>query len=823
MTNRFHKIWRVLLIWLLLIVVSNLQLFGLYHLNTDIAFFILSHLCLLAIYLTFRKTAKKAGDLNPLLSKTNPLLSSSKIAVIILYLIFSICFWLHLNIIADFLIARFPAVFERFYDFAFQYSSQLKSTFLMLAANLAMWAVLVLSTWNGIRNVIQSDDDKPSTEIKTANLIWVSVLVLFCLIYFALLRHNTFHSKAWDLAIFAQLIDNFRHGVFFEANVRGVSNIFSDHFTPIIYIFSPFLYLWNDPSRLLLVVQALFITIGVIPTFLIARKRTNSPTAGFCMGVVYLLLPTLQYMNIFDFHPVVLSIPLMLFAWHFWESRRFGLMYLFLAFTMLCHEQMWIVVGALGLYLALFERERIRGIALAVIGWGGFLLLVLWFFPMFRGGEEYFYVHRYAYLGDSMGEIIKSILTKPQLWLPRLVSPQALMFIILMLLPVGFLPAWRPKYLLIILPTYFYSALSIESLQTSIFAQYAAPYVPFVIIASIYGLERISKRVLDNANKLVVFKCLGFIAVCAALIANAYCSPYIHGRAYQSQQFKGIWSLRPDISAINGIPKNASICAGSKYAPHLVKRDLYLLPDYKKAEYIVLDFTDYHDSVMHEKILEIFNQEYFVLWNSATPRIILRKVPEKQSQESRNISLSDGNCLDEQYDKSPLVFHRKKPNSRATDMYRSDAPIHMELGILNPVSYVRDMSAEFVKVRDTDELFFGVLIYPATKSRSLFYGQPPLFNIVRFWYGHKSTIEWEIGERLLHALGLPKGTVLSTRNRIPPLFLLMPIPEDYPNTLEEYITEMSIQQRWLGRIFHDNTIPKNGFRDEFEFVEYPDE
>jgi len=804
MANRFYKIWRVLLIWLLLIVASNLHLFGLYHLNPDIAFFILSHLCLLAIYLTFRKTSKPSHVISRV--------------TIILYLIFSLCFWLHLNIIADFLIARFPDIFERFYNFAFQYSSQLKSTFLMLSANLAMWAVLILSTWNGIRNVIHEDEDKPSSEIKPVNLIWVSALVFIGLIYFALLRHNTFHSKAWDLAIFAQLIDNFRHGVFFEANIRGVSNIFSDHFTPIIYIFSPLLYIWNDPSRLLLVVQAAFITLGVIPTFLIARKRTNSPTVGFCMGVVYLLLPTLQYMNIFDFHPVVLSIPLMLFAWHFWESRRFTLMYLFLFLTMLCHEQMWIVVGALGLYLALFERERIRGISLAVIGWGGFLCLVLWFFPMFRGGEEYFYVHRYAYLGNSMGEIIKSIVTKPQLWLPRLVSPQALMFIILMLLPVGFLPAWRPKYLLIILPTYFYSALSIESLQTSIFAQYAAPYVPFVIIASIYGLERISKK----ANQLVILKSLGFIAVCAALIANVYFSPYVHGRAYQSQQFMGIWSLRPDINAINGIPENVSVCAGSKYAPHLVRRDLYLLPDYKKAEYIVLDISDYHNSIMHENILEIFNQKDRVI-KKVTPLIILRKIQGVQNQDNRNLALSDGYCLDEQQYKSPLVFHRKKPNSNAADLYRSDAPIHMELGILNPVSYLRSMSAEFVKVRDTDDLFFGVLIYPTTKSRSLFYGQPPIFNIVRFWYGHKSTSEWETGECLSHGFRLPNGTILNTRNRIPPLFLLMPIPEDYSNTLEEYITEMSIQERWLGRIFHDSTIPKDGFRDEFEFVEYPDE
>jgi uncharacterized membrane protein len=689
----------------------------------------------------------------------------------------------------------------------------------MLAANLSMWAVLILSTWNGISNAIQKDDDKPSSEIKSVNLIWVSALVFIGLIYFALLRHNTFHSKAWDLAIFAQLIDNFRHGVFFEANVRGVSNIFSDHFTPIIYIFSPLLYIWNDPSRLLLVVQAAFITLGAIPTFLIARKRTNSPTVGFCMGVVYLLLPTLQYMNVFDFHPVVLSIPLMLFAWHYWESRRFSLMYLFLFLTMLCHEQMWIVVGALGLYLALFERERIRGISLAIIGWGGFLCLVLWFFPMFRGGEEYFYIHRYAYLGDSMGEIIKSILTKSQLWLPRLVSPQSLMFIILMLLPVAFLPLWRPKYLLIILPTYFYSALSIESLQTSIFAQYAAPYVPFVIIASIYGLERISKKVLDNVNLLVMLKSLGFIAVCAALVANVYFSPYIYGRAYQSQQFNGKWIKKFYINAINEIPENASVCAGSKYAPHLIRRDLYLLPDYKKAEYIVLDISDYPDSIMHEKILEIFNQEDLVIYKHVRQLIILRKVPGKYNQESRNIALFDSYCLDEQQYESPFVFLRKKHNSNAVDLYRSDAPIHMELGFLN----LRGMSAEFLKVSDTDDLFFGVLIYPATKSRSLFYGQPPIFNIVRFWHGHKSTIEWETGERLSHAIRLPNGAVIDVQNKITPLFLLMPIPDDYPNTLEEYITEMSIQERWLGRIFHDSTIPKDGFRDEFEFVEYPDE
>ncbi len=818
MTNRFYKIWRVLLIWLLLIVATNLQLFGLHHLNPDITFFILSHLCLLAIYLTFRKTSKPSH----LISRVT----------IILYIVFSICFWLHLNVITDFLIARFPDVFERFYDFAFQYSSQLKSTFLMLAANLSMWAVLILSTWNGIRNDIQSDGDKPSTEIKPVNLIWVSALVFIGLVYFALLRHNTFHSKAWDLAIFAQLIDNFRHGIFFEANVRGVSNIFSDHFTPIIYIFSPLLYLWNDPSRLLLVMQALFITLGAIPTFLIARKRTSSSSVGFCMGVVYLLLPTLQYMNVFDFHPVVLSIPLMLFAWHYWESRRFSLMYFFLFLTLLCHEQMWIVVGALGLYLAFFERERMRGISLAIIGWGGFLCLILWFFPMFRGGEEYFYVHRYAYLGDSMGEIIKSIATKPQLWLPRLVSPQALMFIILMLLPVAFLPVWRPKYLLIILPTYFYSALSIESLQTSIFAQYAAPYVPFMIIAAIYGLERISKRVSENANPLVILKSLGFIAVCAVLVANVYFSPYVQGRAYQSQQFSVF------TGEMKYIPKDKSVCAGSKFAPHLIRQNLFLFPDYQNAWYIVLDMNDYHDSQTRDEITKLINTPGYEILSFrdscdfSSSVIILKKVNEKDLPMIPLFNMFEYQNREENlFIAGYPTFHRKKNQQDIIRNEKPDAPIHMDcVGYLYFYSdFGGYIHAEFVKVRETDRPYFGILLYPSNESSIFMYGCPPAFKIFHFWQDSVLKDDWQIGTCLKRDFFMPKSgckreytDTEGLDEMVLPLFLLLPIPEDYPNTLEEYITEMSIQQRWLGRIFHDTTIPKDGFRNEFEFVEYPE-
>ncbi|MBU1023226.1 DUF2079 domain-containing protein, partial [bacterium] len=453
------------------------------------------------------------------------------------------------------------------------------------------------------------------------------------------------------------------------------------------------------------------------------------------------------------------------------------------------------------------------------------------FFPFFRGGEEYFYIHRYAYLGNSLREILLSIVTKPQLWALRLVSPHAIMFLILMLLPVGFLPLFRPKYLLILLPTYFYSALSIETLQTSIFAQYAAPYVPFLIIAVIYTLNEDSAYKPSLLHDKSITHTLALFALCAVLLSNFYFSPYKHGRAYQREQFSsnGIYETiateakRFEMKKYAGrytleIPYETSFSVQSAFAPQLIRRNLNLFPNYESSDCIIFDLAELTENeVTTAKVL--FTRSDYLIYNRIYSVICFKKGSKMELSIYEQMRLSSHDFAKGMQMLPTKYFRRIITTDNNGSKPEFTPPLILDIGMYCELDSISDMSGKFKKNIETDRRFFGVFLYPQEKSNSYFYGTSPKMQIIKFWRELTTPEGWNVGESNEYFLSSPRGisTPLWKQNRLP-VFLLFEIPEDYPNTLEEYFTEMYIQNRWQGRIFSDPSLPQNGFKDQFEFV-----
>ncbi|MCK4423437.1 MAG: DUF2079 domain-containing protein, partial [Candidatus Omnitrophica bacterium] len=70
---------------------------------------------------------------------------------------------------------------------------------------------------------------------------------------------------------------------------------------PIFFPLSLLYLIFSNPCTLL-VTQSIFIALGAWPLYLIARDRFKSETVALCFASAYLLYPTLQYANLFDFH-----------------------------------------------------------------------------------------------------------------------------------------------------------------------------------------------------------------------------------------------------------------------------------------------------------------------------------------------------------------------------------------------------------------------------------------------------------------------------------------------------------------------------------------
>src|SRR5690348_5743654 len=174
---------------------------------------------------------------------------------------------------------------------------------------------------------------KISNSVTQSQLAWV-LLVIIMLVYATeisyqtLLRYDTFQATAFDLGNMDQVLWNTIHGRLFQFTNQAIDwygppTRLAIHFEPVILPLS-LLYVFHADPRILLVFQTLVLVTGAVPVFLITRKYLRDwPLLAAFMAGAYLLSPALLGLNIFDFHPVSLATPLLLYAVLALEYRRY--------------------------------------------------------------------------------------------------------------------------------------------------------------------------------------------------------------------------------------------------------------------------------------------------------------------------------------------------------------------------------------------------------------------------------------------------------------------------------------------------------------------
>jgi uncharacterized membrane protein len=185
----------------------------------------------------------------------------------------------------------------------------------------------------------------------------------------------------------------------------------------------------------------------------------------------------------------VIALPLMLMAIWAARGRRMVVFILCIFFSLGCRDALSITIAAMGIWLILWEKRRVYGSIALVLGIAWLLIATQWLIPHFRpAGVES--VARYAYLGNSVPEIVLNLGLKPQLILGRIGSIESLFYIFLLLLPVGWCLSWRHLiYLLPALPTLIINLLSEIPLQRDLLHQYSLPVIPFLVLFAIAVLK----------------------------------------------------------------------------------------------------------------------------------------------------------------------------------------------------------------------------------------------------------------------------------------------------------------------------------------------
>jgi len=332
----------------------------------------------------------------------------------------------------------------------------------------------------------------------------IALLLTFLLIlgytlwmsYETVLRYDTFKATAFDLGNMDQVLWNTLHGRFFQftnqgSDFYGPPTRLAIHVEPIILPLS-LLYLFHADARLLLVFQTLMIAAGGWPVYVLTRKYI--PMWAFIapmMVLAYYLMPALLSLNLFDFHPLSLATPFLLYAVLALEYKHYGWFLLACILAAACKEDVPLAVAILGgLVIWQYKLPRL-GLILIIGGvtWSmiAFLVVIPHFYP---GAVHSNYWYRYESLGSSPSVAIVNILLHPWLLFATFLTLDRFYYMASLLRSAGFLSLLALEWLLPAIPALAINLFSDYPLYYSGVYHYNAVIIPFVMISTIHGMRR---------------------------------------------------------------------------------------------------------------------------------------------------------------------------------------------------------------------------------------------------------------------------------------------------------------------------------------------
>lgn len=348
-----------------------------------------------------------------------------------------------------------------------------------------------------------------------------SIILFFYTIIFtgiAVWKYENFlYSESGDLTIFEQVIYNTLHGRPFYSTCDG-QNHFGVHNSPILALLVPFAALIHVPY-VLYFFTVLSIAVSAIPIYLIARDETGDEVLAFFLLSCYIMLPGLVGQVYQSFHEINMVLPFLTFSFYYFVKERF---YPFVAMFILgltVKEDVSLTLFMYSVYATIKKREMKWRIFPAVISIVWLLLSVKVIIPFFNNSHSYPMISYLSDIGSSFSDIIANTLASPQNTLQRLLQPDKLFYIIILLLPLGMVLPFFSAEVVFAVPSLFLNMLVESERFRSVQAEtpLGMAYLPrhmsvmvsvFLFISVIYSIKKISSafgKYSKRAMSILVF------------------------------------------------------------------------------------------------------------------------------------------------------------------------------------------------------------------------------------------------------------------------------------------------------------------------------
>jgi len=428
----------------------------------------------------------------------------------------------------------------------------------------------------------------------------VALIAAYLVVYgtLAILRHRTFHSFGFDLGLFDQVFWNTAQGRLFESTISQGNpqphSYLGDHWSPVYWLLMPCYYAYPHPETLL-VIQILFLGLGAIPVYLLARLKLEPGFQRLAWVAAYFLFLPVAYISLVDFHEVALSVLPLGLALYFLETRRHWWFLACLALTFLIKEEMPLIAFGFGAYALLGKRLVPLGVGLMAGSLAAFLVLLGIAIPHFAGGAAYPYLAvRYGTLGNTPLQIAHTLVTNPIKVAQVLFQFNKLAFLLGLFGPVLGLTSLARWAGILVLPTLAYLLLSSYKPEYSFATQYSAPLITLILGTSILAMARLRAAWRMRVAASVVVSSLAFSFVFGAL-------PF--SRHFDVSTFLPEVRYASFSAAVQQIPAGASVASQDDLTSHLSeRRRIYSIgfQGLEGADYVVLDYaSDDRDLAKH--------------------------------------------------------------------------------------------------------------------------------------------------------------------------------------------------------------------------------
>jgi uncharacterized membrane protein len=452
--------------------------------------------------------------------------------------------------------------------------------------------------------------------------------------WLSLRRYWGYQMHALDMGNMGQAAWNTIHGhPFFFTNIRlpwqleawGTTTRLSFHVEPIFPLLS-LSYLIHPGPESLIVLQTAALALGAVPTYLLARDVLSSAPAGVIFSLVYLLFPTLEAMNLYEFHPVALATPLLISAFLFAYRRQYLPFAICCLLAMATKEEIGLTVAMFGLYVAIIQGERRIGLLTAIAGilWSLFAVFVIE--HHYRQPGTLTYLHtRYGYLegsGHGIRGVISTIVHNPgAIGSHLLIWPKA-DYVRYLLIPAGFLALLAPEILLLGVPTLVLNLMSSDFHMYSGVGDNSAELISVVVIASIFGAARLRPLLGRAISGRRATLAVALYALLAALVTQNAFGYTPMGPNYSVAPIGAHQRLADHF--VSMVPSGVPVSTQDQLDPHLSSRHyLYLFADTGRqpplvsANDVVLDVStpEYAQPLpdIHAKAMELLHHGWGVV------------------------------------------------------------------------------------------------------------------------------------------------------------------------------------------------------------------